>query len=108
MMQPTVDRFIIKRLVDEEPDLSYIENNERLESYDDGIWEMLFVEAFAEYKDNDQILTLNSGGIGGIESDDKAGIAMYEKEELKQVKLRCKDLGIKYSRDTPVEWSDDD
>lgn len=117
---PTVSKITIERIVDEDPDLSYLEQDyledsikpedrtkyleqdkSRLESYG-RLWIMLGIRAKAEYlipDNNGQsaiIQELHSAGLYGIESDlEESYLESIEKEQLEDLKAYCKKMHIK-------------
>lgn len=129
--KPFVRRFIIRRIFDDNPDLSYLEQDyhecgpvdsakyqaqdrARLEAYNNGEWVMKGVRAECEYlipvnsvPPSYIIQTLTSGGLWGIESDsDEEYFKSVEQEELDQLKDYCTTLGIQFDGETPVDYED--
>ena len=116
---PTVTKITIERIVDEDPDLSYLQQDyledsisgtertkyieqdkSRLDSYGNS-WIMLGIRAKAEYlipENNGQsaiIQYLQSGGLYGIESDSgEEYLQSIEKEEIESLKGYCKKMKI--------------
>lgn len=123
--KPFVATFVIKRMVEENPDLSHLtghlggqeyaeQDDARLEEYNKGNWCMMGIRAECQYLIPDNtvppsavIQTLTSGGLWGIESDsDDKYIKQVEREQLNELKEYCDKLGIKYSKKTPVQRQD--
>lgn len=133
--KPFVFKFVIKKMLDTDPDLSYLQqdysaddggitpeenakymqqDSERLERYNAGYWCMYGIRAECEYYlPNDDgssaiVQTLTSGGLWGIESDsEKSYFEEIGRDELAQLKKHCDQLGIAYDDKTPVVWSDE-
>jgi hypothetical protein len=102
--EPTCIRITVERLIDDDPDLSWLDQtddvmgegwqaqaDERKERYNDGDWQMLGIRATATWlapMGGASILqTITSGGLWGIESDsDPAYLAQIEDEQIEDVR----------------------
>lgn len=132
--KPYVSKFIIKRILDTDPDLSYLEqyndykgndvtpeeaaryaeeDRKELEAYGTKWW-MYGIRAECEFhipsQDHKHVTcqTLSSGGLWGNHSDmDKSEFAGIEQEELAKLKEFCGILGIEFSDDTPIEHKEE-
>ena len=114
---PTVTKITVKRIIDGDPDLSYLQQNyeekefsetqrieykqkdkERLESYGT-FWFMLGIKAEAEYLIPNGsyaiIQNLHSGGLWGVESDSgKDYLESIENEQIDELKDYCRKMNI--------------
>ena len=101
----TVDKVRVKHLVDDNPDLSFLESGNkddaiRLTNYGN-TWEMLGIQAVAEVsyplnsKGDRRIECFSSGGLWGIESDsDDDYIKEIEQGQLNDLKEHLTFFGI--------------
>lgn len=103
-----INNITIKRMVDEDPDASYLEQEDmgfeqRLQEYRNGDFCFVGVRAEAEFFVGSKLVnvgctpvqTLTSGGLWGIESDsDEKYFAEVEQEELSQLRQQLEAIGF--------------
>lgn len=120
--KPRVAYFVIRKMLDTNPDLSHLtdhlcgaeyaeQDNERLAAYERGAWCMVGIRAECVYlldagtiPTSAIMQTLTSGGLWGIESD--SGEEYFKEvanEEINSLKRYCDQLGITYDDKTPME-----
>jgi hypothetical protein len=105
---------------DEDPDLSWLEQDykgesaadreeylrqdrERLEAYRQGEWHMTFIRAEAEVVVNGVVQKISSGGLGGVESDSgRDYLWETEKEQYDELSEILKKMGFR----TVPPWTD--
>lgn len=69
---------------------------ERMESYNNKIWQMLFIQAFAEVDIGGVIQRVTSGGIGGVESDSGQDyLDLIEAEQKEELASILKEMGFR-------------
>lgn len=102
-----IHKVVIKRMVDTDPDASYLEQEgfeHRLEQYKQGMFDYMGVRAdaeiwvptYAQFNKGASILqSITSGGLWGIESDsDSSYIAEIEQEQLAELREQLHALGF--------------
>ena len=134
--KPFIQEIVIKHLVDEYPDLSYLEqeykdctpkenkkyqarDKARLDAFNNGDWYAMGIRAEADIlvplellgyvgaKRNYQIVSVNSGGLWGIESDsDKQYIKDEEASQIEELKKLLKVLNVEVDTNVPIKESD--
>ena len=88
----------VERIIDQDPDASYLEQagfEERLDQYHRDIFCYIGIRAKAEILINDLRQTISSGGLWGIESDmDDDYLESVSQEELVELGEQLKALGF--------------
>lgn len=103
MEKPKIEKIVVKRVIDDNPDLSYLETKDyrdkkRLENYGN-TWVAIgiFAEAEVSYKEGDhkRLEWLKSGGLWGIESDsDESYLKTIETEQIQDLLHHLKRFGV--------------
>jgi len=126
-MKPTIDKLKFVKVVDEFPDLSYLEydetftdehnasNEERLKQFHNGdVWMLgMWVEATVSYPTNERgdrrIETLRSGGLWGIEcdSDEDYINGTILADELADLKEHLEAFGVDTTNLMEIEVEED-
>ena len=103
MEKPRIEKIIVKRVIDDNPDLSYLNTEDhrdkkRLADYGN-TWVSLgiFAEAEVSYKENDhkRLEWFRSGGLWGIESNsDEDYLEAIETEQIQDLLHHLKRFGV--------------
>jgi hypothetical protein len=113
-MSKKINKIWFDRIEDTDPDLSYIQDLDRMEAYNRGDWGMIGIRACAEIHTSSdgkywKISVIRSAGLWGIESDSREDhFAETAKEELSQLTNELIEFGFKPSQfpNGPFEWKE--
>lgn len=98
---PTVQEIRVRVMHDEEPDTSYLDQDEfadRRAEYENGDFTFVGVRAEAEVVIEGVVQTLTSGGMWGVESDSKEYIEEVAVEEYAALREILTSIGVSTSQ----------